>query len=712
MKIHRRLWVRLSALLLVLCLALPLMSCEDDIPVEDADLNFVSMHGYSVYTVVYSESTATPELVAAATALRDRMEAVLGCQVAISDDHVSQGMDYAYEILIGETNRTASQEMLAQLKPDEFVIKVSAHKILVLGVDNRATLDAVDCFAQMVLGCTDGATIVPNAALSIDPDFDHRGTRVISLLPNAMAQNATVPLSPYRPDEIHILEQPTLASDALTLATLQGLAAASGSEQILVRDQNHLRYLELLCADAPQGYGVTVYEVDASGTPWTLPLLLKYYAPRLAGYILCSRNLEDPSVSVAVSMAHQLNAIVVTEENEAMAKELGLSCIMDVRGTNDTWLRESKYFANLTTKVAVEQSAATVPSLVDYAVMTGCYYTHYTGTDGYMHAQTFTFLDKGAVVLGSNDSLDEYSAISSLSTVNLCVLPARESYNVSTLSGLARDGRVNAVLDTEDLPESTQSDGVQEKHTVCFVLSGGESLDMALNDYTSTNWYGSALRGSFAMNWGLPATLSELANPMFSYYADTQSVRDEFIVQTSGLGYTYPSHWNLAMLGEMTARLGALMERTGMKYLQIVDADAFDARLLNAVAQSSAVQGIFYVDYNNHDRGRGNVLWSQDTPIVSAAYCLHAERADGSLERVAESINSAPTDPALESAYTFVTVRSDCGLNEQGELVYGGDTMAAVQALIGMLDEDVEVVTASEFMNRIKNHLYTQAAAN
>ena len=71
MKIHRSLWVRLSALLLLLCLALPLMSCEDDIPMEDADLKFVSMHGYSVYSVVYSETTATPELVAAATALRN-----------------------------------------------------------------------------------------------------------------------------------------------------------------------------------------------------------------------------------------------------------------------------------------------------------------------------------------------------------------------------------------------------------------------------------------------------------------------------------------------------------------------------------------------------------------------------------------------------------------------------------------------------------------
>ena len=706
MKIHKKRWVRLSAFLLALCMVLPMIACgEDDEPLENADLRFVSSHGYSVYTVVYSETEATDEVVAAATELRDIMEAVLGCQVAISDDHVSQGMDYAYEILVGETNRTASTEALASLGADEYTVRVRGHKILLLGIDNRATLDAVDYFARTIFGCTDVASAVPNALVSIDPELDYRATRELELVPNAFLDRATLPLSPYLPTIVHVVEPPAAAADAMTLAVLQGLAAASGGEQILVRSKNHLLYLDALSAAAPEGYGATVYETDPSGEPWTLALLLEYYAPRLSGYILCDRNLADPSLNVAVSLAHQLNAVVVTEDNEAVAKTLGLPCVMDARGTDDAWLRASKYFGQLTTKVAVEQSPASIPALIDYAVMSGCYYTHYNGADGYMHAQTFTFLDKGTVVLGGNDALDEFTAVSSLSTVNLCVLPAQQSCNLSTLSGFAREGKVNTVLTSTEGSDGLTDAEQNGKHTVCFVLSGGESLDVALNEYTEKKWYGSDIRGSFAMNWGLPALLGELANPMLAYYAATQSATDEFILQTSGLGYTYPSHWNLAMLGEMVARLETVMARTGMEYLQIVDSDAFDPRLLSAMAQPETVKGVFYVDYNNHDRERGTILWANGTPIVSAAYCLHAERQDGSLERVAESINSAPTDVYNENSYTFVTIRADSGLNAQGELVYGGDTMAAVEALIGMLDEDVEVVTASEFMNRIKQHL-------
>jgi hypothetical protein len=438
--------------------------------------------------------------------------------------------------------------------------------------------------------------------------------------------------------------------------------------------------------------------------------LLSYYSPRLSGYILCADDLSDPSVAVAISLAHPLNAVVVTAKNEALAKENGLRCVMDVRGTDDTWLRESKYFAQLSRSVAVEQSAATIPSLIDYAVMSGCYYAHYEGADDYMHAQTFHFMDKGSVVLGSNDAFDEYTAISSLSTVNLSVVPARQSFNLSTLSGFARESRVNDILREEQAEDGASSALAEQGHTLCLVISGGESMDAALNDALSDARYGSDLRGSFAMNWGLPATLGDLANPVFSYYADTQTAKDEFILQSSGLGCTYPSRWNLAMLGSMAERLAELMARTGMQYLQVLDANAFDARLLYVMAQHEAVKGVFYVDSNNHDIERGNILWANDTPIVAAAYCLHAGRQDGSLERVAESINSASTVRTEEGAYTFVTVRSDSGLNEQGALVEGGDTMAAVQALLGMLDEDVEVVTASEFMERIKKNLYKAPA--
>ena len=42
------------------------------------------------------------------------------------------------------------------------------------------------------------------------------------------------------------------------------------------------------------------------------------------------------------------------------------------------------------------------------------------------------------------------------------------------------------------------------------------------------------------------------------------------------------------------------------------------------------------------------------------------------------------------------------GVDAQGNQVDGGDSMAGVKALINLLDDDVEVVTADEFMARIR----------
>ncbi|MBR5616137.1 MAG: hypothetical protein IKW66_04890, partial [Clostridia bacterium] len=58
--------------------------------------------------------------------------------------------------------------------------------------------------------------------------------------------------------------------------------------------------------------------------------------------------------------------------------------------------------------------------------------------------------------------------------------------------------------------------------------------------------------------------------------------------------------------------------------------------------------------------------------------------------------------------YTFIIVHAWSGLDADGNFAPSGDTMAAVAKLISLLDADVEVVGASEFMNRIKDNLTPQ----
>ncbi len=492
-----------------------------------------------------------------------------------------------------------------------------------------------------------------------------------------------------------LLTKAVSGANGVTLGTLQGLAAKNSETQILLRANSWSLYLPYI-----QNEGVTICETDESGADWTLATLLSFYAPELSGYILSSSE----SLSVAISLAGLLNAVVVQPSNEQLALNAGLCMIMDARDKDDLWLRSSEYFAQLSRTVAVEQPTSMAHKLVDYAVMAGAYFNFYDGSQANEHADMFEFLDDGAILLGWNNTLGEYETVSSLSKLNACLIPADHAYNLSTLSSFFGEGKVNNELySSENVdPPSTRND----VHTVCIVMSDGDNLQWTMNDYAhKTYWYGSELRGTFPMSWGLPALVGDLALPMMQYYADQQTSQDEFIMQLSGLGYTFPSNWDEDAKRSMVQTLAETMARRGFKYMNILDDHGFTAQNMSAFTAQSAIEGIFYTDYANYAGYNGEILWSDGVPVVSARYRLWSGIGGCDPESIANSINSASTDIYSTNAYSFIIVHAWSGLDADGNFVANGDTMAAVAKLVSLLDGDVDVVGASEFMNRIKANL-------
>lgn len=487
-------------------------------------------------------------------------------------------------------------------------------------------------------------------------------------------------------------------ANGLLMATLQGLAAKNSTTQILLRSNSWSKYIKYI-----EQRGVVIKSKTDKGSAWSLASLLEYYAPMLDGYILCSSDLASESASVAVSLAHQLNAVVVTPELVSLAEKAGLTEVLDVSDKDDNWLRESEYFENLSTDVAVEQSVTMAPKLIDYAVMSGAYCYFYNGTNRDVHTQKFDFLDDGAVVIGWNNTLGEYDTVKSLSSLSACLIPADHAYNLSTLSSFAGSGKLNEEL----YANATDEPNVKNEavHTVCLVLSDGDNLQWALNDYTSERWYGYKWRGTFPMTWGLPALIGDLALPMMEYFADTQTAEDEFIMQLSGLGYTFPSLWDEDARYDMADMLADVMEDRGMKYMNILDDRGLTEENMDAFTSSGTVEGIFYTDYSNYAGYHGEILWSNGVPVVSARYRLWAGMADGSIENIAAEVNAAAKDVNSQDAYSFIIVHAWSGCDSNGNFGANNSTMLAVEELISAFGSDVEVVGASEFMNRIKHYL-------
>lgn len=362
-------------------------------PVYDTRLNFLSSSGVSIYRIVYPEENCPNTVLTAAEELQAIMGEVLGVDVAITDDKgTANAIDQfqPYEILVGETARTATQKALPELDGEEFIVRVDGHKIVIVGASNRATCAGVRYFIDNVI--KQGSVEHGRPVVKIETDYEYYGQYESPKQP-AVAGDTTLPVAPYRPVILYAVQQPEQLDNQLTLATLQGLSTLFSSEQIFVLKQNNQTLLDTLVAQ-----GASVTEHNDEEQTWTLELLLEYYRDRLSGYILCGDAVSE-SAEVAINLAHYLGAVVVTPENEALAQEAGLSLVLDVTDKNDAWLRTTPYFEKLSKTVAIEPDMAQGFAFVDYAVMSGCYYRDYCSGDEYMHIQSFRYLSAGAYLL-------------------------------------------------------------------------------------------------------------------------------------------------------------------------------------------------------------------------------------------------------------------------------------------------------------------------
>ncbi len=489
------------------------------------------------------------------------------------------------------------------------------------------------------------------------------------------------------------IPEPGSFGEKLTVASLQGLAAKLTDEQILIRTGAADLYTPYMESE----WGAVITN-RVAGKPATFANLLAGYRDRLpGGYILCSSDPEDPSVSAAVSAAGVTDCVIATEETRAAVEAAGYTLFLDLTGKGDDWLRSSEYWDLLSRTAAFEQPASMAPKLVDYAVMAGAYFNFYDGKNAAAHKRMYDFLDDGAVIFGYNNTLGEYDTVKSFSEMNLQMVPADHAYNLSTLSGFPLASASQGIPEPEEeTPESV--------HTLCILMSDGDNLQWVLNNFaTGSEWYGSRRRGDFPMGWGVSPAALDTAAPMLSYLYGSRTERDEFVMQLSGLGYTFPSRWKKDARSEMAEKLALSMRRAGLRYAEILDDNGFKEESLGDFAARDGIDGLFYIEYSGYASLNGKILWLDGVPAVSARYMIWADHPGGGLGYIARKLNRASRDPSSEDAYSFLIVHAWSGM-KNGELAPHGNTMDAVAELLEQLDPEVEPVTPSVFMDRlIKN---------
>ena len=484
------------------------------------------------------------------------------------------------------------------------------------------------------------------------------------------------PRAKVRAKTLWVMDRPG-GDAALLLGTLQGVLANAGETQLLFRDGAYRQYLEYADAEI----------VEKSGAEAEPAAILSAFSGALNGYVLC----DEAGAQAAVSVAGVLQAVVVPESLQSAAEAAGLTMLEDVRGWSDLTLRGSRYFSRLSRTVAFSQPVSYAPKLVDYAVMAGAYFGFSDSDNQLALRSRYAFLRDNAVVFGWNPVVGEYGTVKALSSLNACLIPSDHACNLSVLSGFPSVDLKQAAAD-EAAPEEAPH------HTVCLFMSDGDNLQWILTSFNTATHFASPLRGRFPMGWGVPASLNTAAPTMAAWLYANAAPGDEFVMMLSGLGYTFPSHWNNPFaLRRMDRALSEQMANADLHIAAVLDDGGFSHRALDVLAGQESVSGVFWLDYSDYAGMKGAARLSRGKPIVSARYKLWYGHPGGSPEEIAAAVNAASRDPSDPDAYSLIVIHAWSGLDREGNFSGSGDTMAAVNKMVAAFDDDVRIVTPSDF---------------
>ena len=148
---------KIFILLLTLCLVLPLAAC--DLGKKSGTLT-IAENGQTSYAVIYGQNSATG---------RDAAQIISNCLsemcgAAFKPQIDTRASESATEILIGETNRSASEKAKAALpkEGDSFSISTSGKKIVIAASGDDALLRAAQYFASLydTLGFAGDSTLL------------------------------------------------------------------------------------------------------------------------------------------------------------------------------------------------------------------------------------------------------------------------------------------------------------------------------------------------------------------------------------------------------------------------------------------------------------------------------------------------------------------------------------------------------------------------
>jgi len=332
------------------------------------------------------------------------------------------------------------------------------------------------------------------------------------------------------------------------------------SEQAQGEARSNLYWLELYAA----AHGVTVSgSLDLGGA-------IQAFAGAAEGYLLVDDVNEPWTVNAATSLAGLRDLLIATEADAPALEAYGLTLIDDLRGrwpTSAACIRETfdtlyPELGGLALGILNTDDWRLRDFLIQNRLFTA-YGRPHGDADSWEAIQEILAATPGnQPVFGylSSTSMEEYGAVTALSTAGKYLVPSDTTPNLSVHSA------IRATLPQPD-PVGPADCGAGTLR-VAVAISDGDNLGLPVNRYIAEEYWLHAERGTVPMGWSVAPALVHLAPAIAGHYMEQRGSTDE-LVSMLGIGYAHPT--SLPDHGPFLAASFEASELHGMISLWLLD---------------------------------------------------------------------------------------------------------------------------------------------
>ena len=484
-----------------------------------------------------------------------------------------------------------------------------------------------------------------------------------------------------------LLNDNTLA----TVSCLQGLVARTSSEIYIVKDndQGATSNYKLWLDDLVENYGYTFEYVNS-----VKDLILKYNSHVTdLGIVVYSAAMDsgDDGLNVATTICSAEGYLPVEESLLSVAQSewgLGEVKVDTTNTTDDGDYRDEKwsfdeYKDKLSKSILIHQDPQK-SNMRDYAVAANAFCFFYDRIDDIRFiTEVYQWAEKDIPIMGWCE--DELAYVALNSGFSKITIGTDWSVNLTTLSAVQMSAPIKQNKYTAETvaPESG-------KHYLAMVMSDGDNIQwMQSNFINHTDYFGSPFRGDFKLTWGANPSSADLIPSVLRKVYDSATAKDEFITGVSGNGYINPTDY--ASLDDYVSRTSAYMKRADLKYVDLLDGGT-EKDALRPYGQMPNIGGGVWKVGNKYVEGGGAVYWSNGKPFITFRESMWTETSQSMLA-LANRINHYQTDPNRIEGYTVLNIHP------------WSHSMTDVKKFVGMLDEHVEIITAGELIEMVKENV-------